>query len=269
MQWKHSVTRTLVGLVLAGATLLASAAVAAEPDVARALAPSGTLRAAINFGNPVLAQRDKATGEPRGVSVALARELGQRLGVPIRFVAYEEAGLVAAAAVQDAWDVAFLAVDPLRGATIGFTNPYVLIEGTYVVPPGSKLDGIDAVDQPGIRICVAVNSAYDLFLTRALRHAELVRFAGGGEAEAAFLGGGFDALAGVKQPLAALVRTHPELRLLPGRFMAIRQAMAVPKSRAVSIPFLRSFVEEAKASGFVRAALDATGQHEAEVAPAE
>lgn len=262
-------TKTLVSLVLAGATLLASAAVAAEPDVARVLAPGGTLRAAINFGNPVLAQRDKATGEPRGVSVALARELGQRLGVPMRFVAYEEAGLVAAAAVQDAWDVAFLAVDPLRGATIGFTNPYVLIEGTYVVPPGSKLDGIDAVDQPGIRICVAVNSAYDLFLTRALRHAELVRFAGGGEAEAAFLGGGFDALAGVKQPLAALVQTHPELRLLPGRFMAIRQAMAVPKSRAAGIPFLRSFVEEAKASGFVRAALDATGQHEAEVAPAE
>ena len=217
----------------------------------------------------MLAQRDKTTGEPQGVSVALALELGQRLGVPVRFAAYEEAGLVAAAAVQDAWDVAFLAIDPLRGATIAFTEPYVLIEGTYVVPPGSKLDSIDTVDQPGVRVCVAVNSAYDLFLSRALQHAELVRFAGGGAAEAAFLGGGFDAIAGVKQPLAALVRTHPELRLLPGRFMAIRQAIAVPKSRAAGIPFLRSFLEDAKASGFVRAALDATGQREAEVAPAE
>jgi polar amino acid transport system substrate-binding protein len=261
--------RTLISLVLAGATLLASTAIAAEPDAARMLAPTGTLRAAINFGNPVLAQRDKATGEPRGVSVALARELGQRLGVPVRFVPYEEAGQVAAAAVQDAWDVAFLAVDPVRGATIEFTTPYVLIEGGYVVPPGSKLDSIGAVDQPGIRICVATNSAYDLFLTRALHHAGLVRFAGGGEAEAAFLRDGFDALAGVKQPLAALVRTHPELRLLPGRFMAIQQAMAVPKSRAAGAPYLRSFVEEAKTSGFVRAALDATDQHEAEVAPAE
>ena len=259
--------QTLINLLLAGGTLLASTVVAAEPDAARVLAPGGTLRAAINFGNPVLAQRDKATGEPRGVSVA--RELGRRLGVPVRFVAYEEAGLVAAAAMQDAWDVAFLAIDPVRGATVEFTKPYVLIEGTYVVPPDSKLDSVDAVDQPGVRIGVARNSAYDLFLSRALRHAGLVRFAGGGEAEAAFLGGGFDALAGVKQPLAALARTHPELRLLPGRFMAIRQAMAVPKSRAAGVPFLRSFVEEAKASGFVRAALDATGQREAEVAPAE
>ncbi len=261
--------RTLISLMLAGATLVASAAVAAEPDTARMLAPSGTLRAAINFGNPVLAQRDHASGEPRGVSAALARELGQRLGVPVRFVPYEEAGQVAAAAVQDAWDVAFLAVDPVRGATIEFTTPYVLIEGSYVVPPASKLDSIGAVDQPGVRICVAANSAYDLFLTRVLHHAELVRFAGGGEAEAAFLHGGFDALAGVKQPLAALVRTHPELRLLPGRFMAIQQAMAVPKSRAAGAPYLRGFVEEVKTSGFVRAALDATDQHEAEVAPAE
>ena len=233
------------------------------------LAPGGTLRAAINFGNPVLAQRDQATGEPRGVSAALARELGQRLGVPVQLVPYEEAGQVAAAAVRDAWDVAFLAVDPTRGATIEFTAPYVLIEGTYAVPPGSKLDGIDAVDQPGVRICVAANSAYDLFLTRALHRAELVRFAGGGEAEAAFLHGGCDALAGVRQPLAALVRTHPELRLLPGRFMAIQQAMAVPGSRAAGTPYLRGFVEEMKASGFVRAALDATDQHEAEVAPAD
>lgn len=261
--------QTLIGLVLAGATLLASTAMAAEPDAARVLAPSGTLRAAINFGNPVLAQRDKATGEPRGISVALAHELGQRLGVPVRYVAYEEAGLVAAAAVQDAWDLAFLAVDPTRGTTIEFTEPYVLIEGTYVVPPGSKLNSIEAVDQPGVRICVTTNSAYDLFLSRTLKHAELSRFANGGEAEAAFLGSGFDALAGVRQPLAALARAHPELRLMPGRFMAIRQAMAVPKGRAAGIPFLRRFVDEAKTSGFVRAALDATGQQEAEVAPAE
>ncbi len=171
--------------------------------------------------------------------------------------------------MRDAWDVAFLTVDPVLATTIEFTTPYVLIEGSYLVPPGSRLGSIGAVDQPSIRICVATNSAYDLFLTRALHHARLVRFASGGEAEAASLRGGFDALAGVKQPLAALVRTHPELRLLPGRFMAIQQAMAVPRSRATGALYLRSFVEAAKASGFVRAALDATDQHDAEVAPAE
>ncbi len=137
------------------------------------------------------------------------------------------------------------------------------------MPQGSKLDSIEAVDQPGVHIGVAANSAYDLFLSRALRHAGLVRFANGADPQAAFLSGSFDALAGVKQPLAALVRTHPELRLMPGRFMAIRQAMAVPKTRVAGIPFLRGFLEEVKASGFVRAALDATGQREAEVAPAE
>ena len=261
--------KTLASLMLVGATLLASTVMAAEPDAARILAPTGTLRAAINFGNPVLAQRDPATEEPRGVSAELARELGQRLGVPVRFVTYEEAGLVAAAATQDAWDVAFLAVDPTRGMTIGFSSPYVLIEGTYAVPQGSKLDSIEAVDQLGVRIGVAVNSAYDLFLGRALRHAELVRFANGAAAEAALHAGGLDALAGVKQPLAAMVQAHPELRLIPGRFMAIQQAMAVPKARAAGLPFLQSFVEQAKASGFVRAALDATGQRDAGVAPAE
>ena len=261
--------KTLASLMLVGATLLASTVMAAEPDAAQVLAPTGTLRAAINFGNPVLAQRDTATGQPRGVSADLARELGRRLAVPVQFVTYEEAGLVAAAAEQDAWDVAFLAVDPTRGATIGFTPPYVLIEGTYAVPQRSKLDSVEAVDQPGVRIGVAANSAYDLFLSRALRHAELVRFANGADAQAAFLAGGFDALAGVRQPLAALVQARPEVRLVPGRFMAIRQAMAVPRTRAAGVPFLRRFVEEVKASGFVRAALDETGQHDAEVAPAE
>jgi polar amino acid transport system substrate-binding protein len=261
--------KTLVSLMLACTTLLVSTSMAAEPDTAQVLAPTGRLRAAVNFGNPVLAERDTATGQPRGVSADLARELGRRLGVPVQFVTYEEAGLVAAAATQDVWDVAFLAVDPTRGTTIEFTSPYVLIEGTYVVPQGSKLDSIEAVDRPGVHIGVAANSAYDLFLSRALRHAGLVRFANGADAQAAFLSGGFDALAGVKQPLAALVRTHPELRLMPGRFMAIRQAMAVPKTRVAGILFLRGFLEEVKASGFVRAALDATGQREAEVAPAE
>lgn len=258
-----------VGWVLAGGLLLASTVLAATPaqEAARALAPNGTLRAAINFGNPVLAQRDPGSGEPRGVSAELARELGRRLNVPVAFVPFEEAGLVAAAAAQDVWDVAFLAIDPVRGATIDYTAPYVLIEGTYVVPANSPLDRMEAIDAPGVRVTVAKASAYDLFLTRALKHAELVRLPTGPEAEAAFLAGGYDAIAGVKQLMAALVQAHPELRHVPGRFMSIPQAMAVPKGREAGASYLKAFVEDAKASGFVRNALDASGQREAEVAP--
>ena len=262
---------TFMGLVLAGGLLLASTSLAAAPapEIARALAPNGTLRAAINFGNSVLAQRDPAGGEPRGVSAELARELGRRLGVPVTFVPFEEAGLVAAAAVRDVWDVAFLAIDPVRGATIDYTAPYVLIEGTYVVPANSPLASLEAIDASGMRITVAKASAYDLFLTRALKHAELVRFPGGQEAEAAFLAGGYDAIGGVKQPMVALVQAHPELRHVPGRFMSIRQAMAAPKGREAAASYLKAFVEDAKASGFVRKALDASGQNDAEVAPLE
>ncbi len=260
---------TMIDMTLAAGVLLGSTALAATPEVAHALAPSGTLRVAINFGNIVLAQRDPATGEPRGVSAELARELGRRLGVPVVFVAYDEAGVVAADAVRDVWDVAFLAIDPVRGATIDYTAPYVLIEGTYVVPPGSTLDSPAQVDAPGTKIAVAANSAYDLYLKRNLKHAELVRFGGGGESEAAFLAGGYHAIAGVKQALVAFVQVHPELRHVPGRFMSIRQAMATPKGRDAAAAYLRAYVEDAKTSGLVRRALDASGQREAEVAPAE
>ena len=251
-------------------TLLASSnLMAAEPDVAAILAPTGTLRAAINFGNPVLAQRDPASGAAQGASVQLAHELGRRLQVPVQLVLFDEAGLVAAAANRDAWDVAFLAIDPARAMTIAFTAPYVLIEGTYVVPASSALNSVDAVDQPGIRIAVASHSAYDLYLARSLKHAEIIRYDNGAAAEAAFLAAGTDVLAGVRQPLAELVQSRPDLTLMPGRFMAIRQAMAVPKSHEAGLPYLHRFVEEMKASGFVRTALDATNQPGAAVAPPE
>lgn len=255
-------------ILCASALLWSAAAFAAEPE-AQALAPSGTLRAAINLGNPVLAQRGPAAGEPRGVSAELARALAQRLGVPVRFVIFDEAGEVAAAAAKDAWDVAFLAIDPVRAATIAYTAPYVLIEGVYAVPATSPLDSVEGVDRPGVRICVAERSAYDLYLTRALKQAQLVRLPNGARSEAAFLAGQCETIAGVKQPVQALVRAHPGLRLVPGRFMAIQQAMVVPKAHEAGLAFLRAFVEQAKASGMVRKALDASGQPDAEVAPPE
>ncbi len=254
--------------LLAALALLPSAALAAAPEGA-VLAPTGTLRAAINFGNPVLAQRDEHGGEPRGVSAELARALAERLGVPVRFVGFDEAGEVAGAATENVWDIAFLAIDPVRAATIAYTAPYVLIEGVYAVPAQSPVASVEQVDRPGVRVCVATHSAYDLYLTRVLKAAELVRLANGAKSEATFLAGGCAAIAGVKQPVQALVRAHPDLRLVPGRFMAIQQAMATPKAHASGLAFLRTFVEEAKSSGMVRRALDASGQPDAEVAPPE
>ena len=248
--------------------LLATPALAQAPDPARTLAPGGVLRAAINFGNPVLAQHAPGDDTPHGVSPALATALARQLGVAVRFVPFNEAGDVTRAAGQDRWDVAFLAIDPQRATGVAFTAPYVIIEGSYVVPAASALQATETVDASGTRIAVAEGSAYDLFLSRSLRHATLLRFHDTAAAVAAFRAGGAEVLAGVRQPLAELVATTPDLRLLPGHFMVIEQAMAVPKSHEAGLPTLAGFVEAMKASGFVADALAASGQKAAEVAPA-
>jgi polar amino acid transport system substrate-binding protein len=235
---------------------------------ARYLAPAGRLRAAINFGNPVLAQKDAATGEPRGVSVDLARALGERLGVPVDLVTFDAAGKVFEALKTDAWDLAFLAIDPVRAAEIAFTAPYVIIEGTYLVRAESPFHAVDELDRDGIRIAVGRGAAYDLFLTRALKQAQIVRADTSAAAIDLFLAGGLDAAAGVRQPLSAVARAQPGLRVIDGRFTAIEQAMGLPRSRAAGLPALRAFIEEMKASGFVAAGLARSGQGDAAVAPA-
>ena len=254
---------SVTGLLLAAC----ATAEAALPDEVKDLAPSGRLRAAINFGNPVLAQKDPATGELGGVSVALARELGRQLGVPVDLIPFTEAGQVFEALKHDAWDIAFLAVDPVRAAGIDFTAPYVLIEGTYLVPGTSPLQKIEEVDSDNIRIGVAKGSAYDLFLTRSLKHAQIVRAVNSAAATDLIRQNQVEALAGVRQPLVDYARTHPEVRVLPGRFMEIAQAMGTPKGRAAGARFLKGFVEEMKISGFVAKALGLSGQGEATVAP--
>lgn len=232
------------------------------------LAPNGILRAAINFGNPVLAQKNPESGAPRGVSVDLARELAKLLAVPIQLVLFDAAGKVFEAAKSNAWDIAFLAVDPVRAADILFTAPYVLIEGTYIVRAASPLNAIEEFDRPGVRIAVAKGAAYDLFLTRTIKHAELVRHETSAGAMELFLDTGLEAAAGVKQPLVEFARTHPGLRVIEGRFMAIEQAMGTPMGRPAAREFLQSFIEEMKRTGFVASALERSGQSGASVAPA-
>ena len=238
-----------------------------RPEVVKDLAPTGTLRAAINFGNPVLAQKDPVTGEPRGVSVDMARELGRRLALPVELITYDAAGKVFDALKTGAWDVAFLAIDPARATEIAFTAPYVVIEGTYLVPADSPLRTIEDVDRQGVRVAVGNKSAYDLYLTRTLKRAQLVRAPTSPAAVEAFMKDRLEAAAGVKQPLVQFAKTNPTVRVMDGRFMAIEQAMGTPKGRESGARYLRAFVEEMKASGFVATGLERSGQRDATIAP--
>jgi polar amino acid transport system substrate-binding protein len=238
-----------------------------SPDLVRELAPAGRLRAAINFGNSVLAQPDPAGGPPRGVSGELARELAQRLGVGIDYVIFDAAGKVFEALEDNLWDVAFLAVDPVRAAGIAFTAPYVVIEGVYLVPKDSGLQTVEDIDRDGVRVAVAKGSAYDLYLSRALKRATLVRRPSGPEALEIFMRDRLEAAGGVRQPIDAFAQEHPDTRVIPGRFMTIEQAMGTVKGRQAGLAYLRTFIEEMKASGFVARALEASGQGDAAVAP--
>jgi len=240
------------------------------PAVLKDLAPTGNLRAAINYGNGVLAQRGVNDQDAKGVSADLARELGRRLGVAVTFIGFDAAGKVfdaleAGPSDPKAWDIAFLAIEPVRAAQIAFTAPYVLIEGTYLVRKDSALKNTSDLDRPGHRIAVATKAAYDLYLTRTLKHAELLR----GEAPVErFLNEKLDAAAGVRQLLDNYTKSNPELRVMSDRFMEIRQAMGTPQGRDAGAEYLKTFVEEMKASGFVADALARSGQ-KATVAPAE
>jgi polar amino acid transport system substrate-binding protein len=233
-------------------------------DVVKDLAPTGRLRVAINLGNVVLAQKDTATGELKGITVDLARELGRRLDVPVEFIPFDAAGKAFEALKAGGLDIVFLAIEPVRAAEVAFSPPYVIIEGVYMVPQDSPLKTIADVDRDGVRVAVNKGSAYDLFLTRTLKHARLVRGASGIDL---FTTDKLDAAAGVKQPLVAFAKQHPDVRIIDERFMEIRQAMGTPKGRDIGAGYLKSFVEEMKTNGFVADALKRSNQPEAAVAP--
>lgn len=238
-------------------------------DILAALAPTGTLRASINLGNPILAGTDPASGAPCGVSVDLAQALAARLGVPLELLVFETAARSVEAVTQERADIGFFAVDPVRGAGIGFTAPYVLIEGAYLVRDDSPLAANEEVDRPGRRVVVGAGSAYDLFLTRELKAAQIVRAPSSQAVVEMFVAQGLDVAAGVKQQLEADGLRHPAHRLLPGHFMVIRQAMGLPKGRGEAArQVLADFVEAMKAGGFVADALARHGIEGASVAPA-
>lgn len=220
------------------------------------LARKGRLRAAINLGNPVLAQRT-AEGELAGVSVALAGALAKREGLALELVPYDGAGKVVDAAVTDSWDVAFLAIDPKRATLIAFTRPYVTIDGVFIVAKDSPWRDIADLDRPGVRISVGRGAAYDLHLTRALKHAELVRVPTSAEALPYFVANGLEAGAGIRQSASAFIAAYPGVRLIEEPFMQIRQAMAVPVAKIQLVARLQSFLDDAVETGLVANELSA------------
>jgi len=238
-----------------------------DPAIRQAYTPTGRLRASINLGNPILARRGD-DGEPAGVSVDLARAFAQSLDAPLELVAFDSAGRSVEAVSNDRADIGFFAVDPERGAGIAFTAPYVLIEGAYLVAQDSPLRDNAEVDRPGVRVAVGKGSAYDLYLTRTLAHAAIVRAPTSPAVVDIWREQGLEVAAGVKQQLEADARRVGGARLLPGRFMVIRQAMGCPRSRPTEAArYLAEFVERMKATGFVAEALRRHGIAGATVAP--
>jgi polar amino acid transport system substrate-binding protein len=235
----------------------------------QAFAPTGTLRAAINLGNPILARRDPETGAPSGVSVDLASALAQQLGVGVEPVVFDTANQSVLAVREARADIGFFAIDPLRSEGLRFTAPYVLIEGSYLVPDASPIQHNEAVDQAGQRVVVGQGSAYDLFLSRALQHATIVRAPSSQTVVQTFVDQRLEVAAGVRQQLEADQVRFPGHRLLPGHFMVIQQAMGLARSRGdEAADFLAQFVERMKASGLVAQAMARHGIEGASVAPA-
>jgi polar amino acid transport system substrate-binding protein len=254
-------------LILTAGTL-PTFAQGAPPDILKELAPTGKLRVGINYGNAVLAQKD-ATGKPVGLTPELSLELGKRVGLPVDLVTFEAAGKTFEAMTKGEIDLVYIAIEPVRAAQTEFTAPYVLIEGGYMVLKDSPLKTLGDVDKPGIRISVGLNSAYDLYLTRTIKNAHIVRAnVGGGSAMIElFFRENLDVVAGVKPVLVEYAKSDARVRVMDGRFMVIEQAMGVPKGRTKAAQYLRDFIEDVKKSGFVADALKRSGQTDAAVAP--
>ena len=231
------------------------------------LAPTGKLRAGINYGNFILATKDKASGESRGVAVDLLHELGRRLGVPVDIVAYDSVAVLGDAAPTGAWDIAFLGSDPERAKLMSFTAAYLEIEATYLVQGASPLRTATDVDREGVRISAPARGNYELYLQRNLKRAQLVSTQGADAAFDLLVTGKVDALAGLKQGLMGLAEKLSGSRIVDGRFMAVQQSIAVPKGRDAGLQYLRGVVEDAKASGLVARAIEKTGARGVAVAP--
>ena len=237
-----------------------------SPAVRSELAPTGKLRVGLNMSNFLLTATDAATGKPKGVAADLGQELGKRLGVPVDLVPFPNPGALADAAKSGVWDVGFLGAEPQRANEIDFTAAYAEIEATYLVPPGSPIKAIADVDRKGVRIAISGRSAYDLYLTRELKHAELVRERGD-DVFKRFVSDQLDAMAGLKPGLVKNQEKLPGSRILDGKFTAVQQAAGTPKGRPAGAKYLKEFIEDVKATGLVAKLIENNNVRGLTVAP--
>lgn len=223
-----------------------------SPELISELAPSGVLRAGINTGNFLLVSGQSDLGDPQGVSPDMARAIADRLGVQVRYVCFADPGDLAEAAGKDVWDIALIGAEPQRAEKIAFSPSYVEIESSYLVPAGSPLQVVEDVDAAGNRIASTRRTAYHLWLERNIKHAELMAMASVNEAFEKFVADGLEALAGLKPRLLSDVKKLPGARILDGRFTSIQQAVGTGRANVNGAAFIRAFIEEMNASGFVR-----------------
>jgi polar amino acid transport system substrate-binding protein len=240
-----------------------------DPKMIQSFAPTGILRVGINLGNPVLAGLDAVTQKPKGVSIDIANEIGKRSGIPVELIPFKSAGSTVDAIKTGNIDLVFVAIDPVRGADVSYTPPYIQIEGAYMVKADSTLKLNEEVDRSGIEIVVGKGSAYDLYLTREIKNASLFRAASSQAVIDDFMGGKGNVAAGVKQQLESDAKRYTGLRMLPGRFMVINQATGIPKARPEyekTTVYLSAIITDLKSSGFVAASMKRHGIEGARVA---
>ena len=231
------------------------------------LAPSGTLRVGLNYGNFLLVLKDEPDGSPRGIAPDLGRELGKRLGVPVEFVKFKQAGQLADGVRDGSCDVGFLGAEPQRADEIAFTKAYLEIPVTYLVPPGSKIRSLAEVDREGVRIAVSARSAYDLYLSRTLKHAKLERAEGIDASYELFKNRRLEVLAGLKPRLVSDAEKLPGARVLDGQVTGVQQAVGTAKTRPAAAKYLGDFVNDIKRSGLVARAIEKHGVRGVSVAP--
>ena len=238
----------------------------ASPAAKAELAPTGKLRAGINFQNQLLTTLGP-NGEQGGVAVEFARELAKRLAVPLEIISYKSAGSLADAVSSGDWDISVLGDEPQRAAVIAFAPPLTEIYATYLVPSGSAIRSIAEVDRPGIRIVSPAKSAYDLYLSRTIKNAQLVQIAGTENAQKHFVDQKLEALGGLRPGLLEFAPTMPGSRILDGNFTTVRHTVGTPKGRDAAAAYLREVVEDVKASGLVAQWIEKSGVKGLSVAP--
>jgi polar amino acid transport system substrate-binding protein len=263
-------TARLWGGALCAVGFLAACAptLAVSPAARSELAPTGRLRVGLILSNQVLVTKDAQTGELRGVTVALGKALAKRIGVPFEPVGYANPAALVGSFNRNEWDIAFLAFDPARARDVEFSPPYMVVDNTYLVPPGSKVESVEAADQRGVKIAVPERSAPDLFLSRNLKAAEIVRVPGGADAAIEVLrSGSADAYAENAHMLSLYSDRLPGSRVLEGRYTVIQHAVATPKGKGAAAEYVRQFIEESKGDGTTREAIVQAGLRRAAVAP--